>query len=289
MGEKKFIKKVEETYSGERLDKAITFIFPSFSRREFRRLISKGSVYLNGRRCLKLSKILKKGDLVEILLDNKKEIVVEEEQLEVLFDDVGLIAVNKPPFLSSVPSKSEIYSVQAIVAKQKGLEIKKVHPVNRLDRPVSGVLLFAYEKETTRNIELLKRENLIEKVYFAWVEGILTQKEGKIDFAISAKKGTAYIDSEGKESITIYKTIKNIKGFSFIEIRPLTGRMHQIRLHLKEAGFPIVGDKKYGHSSYKWNRPLLHCAKLSFFLKKNIVIEARIWDDFTLFEEEITP
>ena len=285
MEEQNFFRKIGETHSGERLDKALSSLLPSFSRREWRRLISKGSVYLNGKRCLKLSKILKKGDLVEILLNNKKK--KEEEPFEIIFDEFGLIAVNKPPFLSSVPTKTEIYSAQTIVAKEKGLDLREVHPVNRLDKPVSGLLLFAYKKDTARKIELLKKENLIEKVYFAWVAGVPPQKEGKIEFTISAIKGTAYIDSKGKESITIYKTIKNVKEFSFLEIRPITGRMHQIRLHLKEAGFPIVGDKKYSHYSNNWCRPLLHCSKISFFLEKNIVIEARIWDDFTLFEKEI--
>jgi len=283
--EKKFEGKIGENCAGERLDKAITILFPSLSRREGRRLISAGSVYLNGKRCLRLSKFVKKGDFIEILTE-KKDKADFDEKIEILFDDFGLIAVNKPPFLPSVPTKTEIFSAQNIVAKIKQLNIKEVHPVTRLDTPVSGLLLFAYQKETIKQIETLKTKNLIQKTYFAWVEGIPNKKEGKIELNISSKNGIAFVDEKGKEAVTFYKTLKTVNGFSLLEIKPITGRMHQIRVHLKEAGFPIVGDRKYGNVPYNSDRPLLHCARISFALEKQIFLEAKVWKDFLSFEEK---
>lgn len=284
--EKKFEGKIGKTLSGERLDKALSSLFPSLSRRNFRNLIGAGCVYLNGKRCLKLSKTVKEGDFIEILgtNNNRKDF---DNKIEILFDDFGLLAVKKPPFLPSVPTRNGIFSAQTIVAKMKGLSIKNIHPVTRLDTPVSGLLLFAYKKEFKRKIEILKTKNLIEKKYLAWVEGIPATKEGKIDFPISSKNGTAFLNVEGKKAITFYKTIRSVNGFSLLEIKPLTGRMHQIRLHLKEAGFPIVGDRKYGFSPYKAERPLLHCEKISFYLEKEIVLEAEVWEDFFSFEKNI--
>lgn len=286
MEEKKFKRKIGEELQGERLDKALSSLLESCSRRKCRKMIEEGAVYINGKRCLKLSRIVSGGDCLEVYFSK-----VEEENnakiLEVIFDNYGFVAVNKPPFLPSVPTKSQIHSAQSIIAKTKNMNLKDIHPANRLDTPVSGVLLFALNKESAKTIERLKAENRIEKKYFAWVNGVPSQEEGKIDFPILTKGDTSFIDPKGKESSTFYRTIKSVFNFSLIEVSPITGRMHQIRVHLKEAGFPIVGDRKYGKEPFFSQRPLLHCKRISFSLEedKMIVIESNLPEDFLIFEK----
>ncbi len=287
MAEKKSFKKnIDANLAGERLDKVLSALLENISRRECRRLIEQGSVYINQKRCLKLSKTVTKGDCLEIVFSKMKS---EKSfvNLKIIFDDFGLIAVDKPAFLPSVPTKSQIYSAQSIIAKLKSIGLKDIHPVNRLDTPVSGVLLFALDKEYAKTVEKLKAQESIEKIYFAWVWGITPQNGEKIDFPILTKSHSSFIDQKGKKALTFYRTIKNLYNSSLIEIRPLTGRMHQIRVHLKEAGFPIIGDRKYGKEPFISKRPLLHCKRISFSLSedKMVTIESDLPEDFLMFEK----
>ncbi|MFB3851271.1 MAG: pseudouridine synthase [Acidobacteriota bacterium] len=286
--EKKFEAKVDKALDGERIDKALSTLFSNFSRRLCRKMIEEGAVYINGKRCLKLSKSVSEGDELKIILSEKK-IEKKEIDLEVVYDNYGFLAVNKPPFLPSVPTRSNLHSAHSILSKMKKIAIKDIHPVNRLDTPVSGVLLFACEKESIKEIELLKSQNKIDKTYLAWVAGVPSEKEGRIDFPLTSHNGSAFVDVNGKESVTLFKVIKTLKGFSLLELKPLTGRMHQIRVHLKEKGFPIVGDRKYGVEPQKSPRALLHCLKICFSLERQgqIEIEAKIPQDFLSFEKDL--
>lgn len=281
---------IDERMNGERIDKALALIFPGLGRRRIRRLIEAGAVYLNGTRCGKLSKLTKTGDKIKIL--EKEESVTASQnidELEVVYDDGGLIAVNKPPLLSSAPTKTTLRSAQLVVAGFKNLKFKDVHAINRLDLPVSGVLLFSIGADVTRELEKLKAEGQVKKYYLAWVKGFLEENEGSMDFPISSENGASYVRNDGKESMTYFNVLKRKNGFSLLEVSPVTGRMHQIRLHLKEKGFPIVGDRKYGGPPYLAKRPLLHCKRISFFLKEKgkIEIKAPVAEDFAEFEEKI--
>jgi 23S rRNA pseudouridine1911/1915/1917 synthase len=283
---------VPENLEGERLDKALKELVPDISRRKMRTLIEKGAVYLNEKRCAKLSKMVKTGDKVKIVENDDDADPVSEPviQLQIIYDEGGLLAVNKPPLLASVPTQTGLRSAQHSAALFKNLKLKDIHPVNRLDLPVSGVLLFTVDIEATKKLEELKAGNLIKKSYLTWVKGELKEKEGMISYPLSARKGTAYVDSQGKESTTLYKVMKITSGFSLLEVNPQTGRMHQIRVHLKEIGFPIVGDRKYGSAPFLGKRPLLHCSSVSFPSFENdktITIEAPLPGDFDEFQNLI--
>jgi len=148
------------------------------------------------------------------------------------------------------------------------------------------VLLFACGKDAASKIEEIKSRSLVGKVYLAWVSGIPTQGDGRIDTPLSAEKGTAYADPSGKVSTTFYRVLKTVGDYSLLEVNPVTGRMHQIRVHLKIAGFPIVGDRKYGRAPFPSRRPLLHCMKISFPSLKGegtVEIEAAPPSDFEEF------
>jgi len=281
---------VPENLDGERLDKALSELLPEHSRRGARALISSGAVYLNGRRCLKVSRPVRSGDFITVAGCAVREGPAgAEAEPAIIHDEGGLVAVDKPPLFPSTPTRSSIRSAQQFVADVKGVKIANVHPVNRLDLPVSGVLLFACGREAAAMMERLKGASAIEKKYLAWVVGAPPEAEGRIDVALSSEKGTAFADPCGKESVTRFKVMKTAGKFSLLEVDPVTGRMHQIRVHLKIAGFPIVGDRKYGAPPFLAKRPLLHCAELAFTLEEGgerVVIKSPLPPDFEEFSSK---
>ena len=250
---------------GERLDKVLADLMPESSRRMMRSAIGRGAVYHNGKRCMKVSRTVRDGDRIELCGEDR---VADFEgascSLRIILNEEGIVAVDKPPLVPSTPTRSSTVSAQLFIADHFGLRMESVHPVNRLDLPVSGVLLFALGREAAARAEEAKRRLMLEKDYLAWVRGAPGDEEGIIEDKLSSQKGTAFVDDSGKESVTRYRKVRTAGNFSLLEVRPVTGRMHQIRVHLRSAGFPIVGDRKYGEPPYITGRPLLHCQRISF-------------------------
>ncbi len=281
------VAKVDISIAKERLDKVLSKLFPEISRRKSRVLIDKGSVYLNGKRCLISSKIVNQGDTLKLVLDKEDE-EKKIEEISILYEDENFIALNKPPFLPSIPTKTDIKSALHFVSRMKNTGLKDIHIVNRLDTPVSGVVLFALSKDSARFIENLKEKNEIEKIYLAIVKGEIEKKEGSIEIPLKFTGNYAFPSDSGKKSVTKYEVLKTSKAFSLLKIVPLTGRMHQIRVHLKEIGFPIVGDRKYGDKPFLSQMPLLHCFKMVFIDKngKKIEIEGKPFKEFEKFQKK---
>lgn len=280
--------KVDGTNAKDRLDKVLSKLFPFISRRKSRVLIDKGSVYLNGKRCLISSKIVNQGDKLKVVLDKEDE-PKKIEEISILYEDENFIALNKPPFLPSIPTKTDIKSALHFVSRMKKIGLKDIHIVNRLDTPVSGVVLFALSIDSAHFIENLKEKNKIEKIYLAIVKGEIEKKEGSVEIPLKFTEGYAFPSEAGKKSVTRYEVLKSSKGFSLLKVIPLTGRMHQIRVHLKEIGFPIVGDRKYGEKPFLAQMPLLHCFKISFIDKngRKIEIEGKPFNEFEKFQKEL--
>ncbi len=169
--------------------------------------------------------------------------------LEIIYEDEDLIAINKPHGLlvhrSRLAMDAKEFAVQ-LLRDQIG---KKVYPVHRLDRKTAGVLLFATSKEINAEISTLFQNNEISKTYQAIVRG-WTDPEGTIDYALSNEGKT-------KEAKTEYKLLEKYElpwkqgkfetaRYSLLEIKPFTGRFHQIRKHLKHIYHPILGDRPHG-------------------------------------------
>lgn len=261
--------KIDSSLNETRLDIAISILFPEISRRKGRKLISKGSVYLNNKRILILSKKVKEGDEIKIYIE-EEPIKNQYQTPKILFDQNNLIAIDKPPFLPSSPTKTSIISAQYFVSKIKNLKISEIHPVNRLDTPVSGVLLFALNDLTARKIEELKRENKIYKEYIALTKGKPKGSSGTIELNLITKNGYTYINRKGKRAITRYELLEERGDFSLIKIIPVTGRTHQLRVHLKHIGCEILGDRKYGSKPYITDRIMLHSHKISFEFESSL-------------------
>jgi len=231
----------------------------------------------------------------------------ENYTLEILYQDDYLVAINKPSGLlvhKSMIDKKEIYFAMKILSEQIG---KWVYPVHRLDKPTSGVLLFALDSQTAKLLSEQFNSHTIVKKYIAIVRGY-TKDSGTIDHPLKDKfDKIAHRDItqelEEKEAITHYKTLGRVElnfsvgkydkvRYSLVELTPITGRKHQLRRHLKHISHHILGDTKYGRGEHNkfireqfdCHRLLLHAISLEFkhpYTDKIILLEAQTDQHFT--------
>ena len=166
---------------------------------------------------------------------------------ETIYEDNYIIALNKPAGLLSIPDRfnAESPNITAILKKR----IPDVIPLHRLDRYTSGVILFAKDAETHRLLSIQFEERSTEKYYLAVVDGVPNPPAGIIDAPLAeslSTRGKMLVHKRGKESNTEYSVVKDFKRFSLLSIKILTGRMHQIRVHMQYVGHPLVVDSLYG-------------------------------------------
>ena len=191
--------------------------------------------------------------------------------MEILYEDDHIIVIEKPAGLLTVKTatdktKTAKYILTDYVRKGNYKSRKQVFVVHRLDQWTSGVLIFA-KSEEVKAILQNDWENT-EKKYLAIVHGHLKEKEGVISSYLAENKMFKVYSTrdpeKGKLSHTAYKVIRETGAFSLLEVKLLTGRKNQIRVHLSENGYPIVGDRKYGKDGDGFKRLALHAKSISF-------------------------
>ena len=262
--------------AGTRLDKLLSLHFPQHSRSYFQYLIEQGAVLVNGSP-VKKKETLKEGDEIEVCFLLTPEISLEPQDipLDILYEDEHLIAVNKPADLvvHPAPGHPKNTFVNALLFHCRNLpSTDPVRPgiVHRLDKDTSGVLLAAKTSQAHAKLVELFSERRIQKHYLAICVG--TPKEGLIDAPIGRhrvhRKEMAVCFEKGKEAKSICKILGKAQQLSLVEIQLLTGRTHQIRVHLKHLGAPVLGDSVYGNGStnkrFNTTRQLLHSHRLNF-------------------------
>lgn len=179
--------------------------------------------------------------------------------IPVVYEDDWLLAADKPAGLLAVAAvKGRERTLTGIL--NEDLERKKIlyrlHPCHRLDRETSGLIIYAKGKSIQKRMMELFKERKIQKTYIAFLRGSLPMPRGEIKNSI-----------EGKSAITKYKTIAKKKGFDIVEVRPVTGRTNQIRIHFKSIGYPILGETKFAFRrdfNIKAKRLCLHAQGLEF-------------------------
>ena len=183
--------------------------------------------------------------------------------LEIIYQDEGLIAVNKPTGLLSVPGRGP--DKQDCCLSRVTAEFPEALMVHRLDMDTSGLILFARSLEVQRNISLQFEKREISKVYIALVEGIIEKKVGMVDFPMR-KDMTQRLPPKhivdcirGKKALTEWRVLERYAASTRVALFPMTGRSHQLRVHMNAIGFPIVGDNIYGTTS---ERLMLHAQTL---------------------------
>ena len=186
-------------------------------------------------------------------------------KLDVIFENEFFIVINKPSGLLSVPDRkqSEV-SLKDILLQRFG----NIYTVHRLDKGTSGVIVFAKDEITHKQLSLLFESREVEKMYLGLVHGILVNESGSIDAPIMehpAKNATMVTHAKGKHSLTDYQLIESFKSYSWVQYKIHTGRTHQIRVHMKHIGNPVVCDDLYGDGA----PVLLSSIKKRFKLSKS--------------------
>lgn len=294
-----FVSEDEDTL---RLDKMLAQHFPKYSRTYFQYLIEKNLVLVNGSVVKKRLQV-RVGDEIEIEFACTPEIDLEPENipLDILFEDEDLLAVNKPAGMVVHPGAGN-YSgtfVNALLFHCKELSKgESIRPgiVHRLDKDTSGVLLAAKNEYMQQQLVSLFASRNISKVYLAVCIGNPGNRliEGAIGRHPVKRKEMAITEQQGKPAKTRTETMRHNQMFSIVHLFPETGRTHQLRVHLKSVGTPILGDSLYGNAplNTKWNvkRQLLHAESLQFIhpvSKKEIFINAPLPEDMKEWLEKI--
>lgn len=190
----------------------------------------------------------------------------------IVFENDDLVAINKPSGLLSIPDREgKDISLKKLLKDKYG----DIFTVHRLDRDTSGLIVFAKHQAAHKHLSLQFEERQTKKIYRGLVIGSLSEKKGTIDAPIAehpALNGTMIIHRKGKESITDYEVVEDFGIYSYLEFRIHTGRTHQIRVHMKNAGHPVVCDAVYGDG-----KPILVSGlKSKFNLSKDVEEERPI-------------
>lgn len=238
-------------------------LFPESSNRTLRLWIETGRVSVNGNRIKRADTLLVPGQ--EVIVGPKSAVI--QEGIKVLYRDEHLVVLDKPAGVLSVATDfDKEKSVHSYLKEQ--FHPKRVYPVHRLDRETSGVIVFAFTEEARDALKDQFEDRSIEKVYFALIEGCPDSAHGVWESFLREDERyfvhTTPNEKLGKIAITEYEVVKKGKSISLLRLKPKTGRKHQLRVHCREAGYPIAGDGRYGAKNTAFSRLCLHAETLSF-------------------------
>lgn len=288
--------KFEAKVAGERLDQFLHSHFKHLSRERLKKLIKEGKVKVNSKVAFKPGDRLQVKDKVSILIElssQKQALLPENIPLEVIYQDQEIALINKPAGLLTHPSSIEQNHtlVNALLFQFGKLsEISgplKPGIVHRLDKETSGIILVAKTDFAHLRLAEQFKNRTLEKKYLAVVGGRLEHDEGWIEEPIARgrlERKKMRIDySKGKIARTQFKVLRRLHSYTFVLLYPKTGRTHQLRVHMKYLGHPILGDAKYGKKSALIKRQALHAYYLRFFhprTQEPMSFKAEIPQDF---------
>lgn len=279
-----------------RVDKLLSERFPDLSRANIQRLIEQGKITLNGGK-LRPSYKGKIGDIIQIEDEEPKEIELKPENipLDVLYEDNDIIVINKAKGMVVHPGNGNPDGtlVNAILAKCKdslsgiGGEIRP-GIVHRLDKDTSGVIIVAKNDKAHMELSRQIQAREVKKIYWALVRGIIKENEATINMPIGRStkdRKKMAVRKDGKEAITHFKVLKRWGAYTLLEVHIETGRTHQIRVHLSQIGYPVVGDAVYsnGKNPFGVEGQMLHAKSIEFMhptKKEKLKIEAPLPEYF---------
>ncbi len=277
MGEEKYEFTCNEPLTG-RLDKFLVACLPDFSRARVQGLIRDGFVLVDGLPAQKTGQSLVEGARVEVRIPppQPSDVVPERIPLDVLYESDVLLVVNKPAGMVVHPAAGHARGtlINAALAHAPELEgisgEQRPGVVHRLDKETSGIIMLAKNERIHRYLQEQFRLRKVKKVYYTLVDGHPPTPTGRIEAAlgrdpIHRKKMAAVPIHQGREAVSEYYTLESFPNHTLLEVRPLTGRTHQIRVHMAFIGCPVVGDAVYGRkrSSLPIGRHFLHAGELT--------------------------
>jgi 23S rRNA pseudouridine1911/1915/1917 synthase len=284
--------------AGLRLDQALPRQCAGLSRTQARKLIDIGGVHVSGRRVRSCSRSVKGGEEIAIYCDGLPLEPYAITTAAILYRDADIIALNKPAGIETQPTPAR-YQGTLYAALSEFLTdpfrpqlSPSIGMVQRLDRDTSGVILFSISPRAHKPLTTAITAHTLHKTYLALVAGVVPAGAHEIKSLLARSHRDNCVRSiarGGKEAVTQYRLVASSPACSLIEVKPITGRMHQIRVHLSEAGFPLLGDTRYGGpqqlDDITLSRHMLHAWTLDFLhplTRQPLLITAPLADDFQL-------
>ncbi len=264
-----------------RLDKFLSSRLSDYSRSRLQGLIVDGFVKVNGEQVVISRHKIEKGNSVDIEIPPARPVELEPEDipLDIVFENDDLMVVNKPAGMVVHPSPGHFTGTLVHAALSHAPELEGIggeqRPgiVHRLDKETSGLIVVAKNERAHRWLQDQFRLRKVHKTYLALVDGKPPTPKGRVETDIARdpahrKQMAVVAQGHGREAVTEYKVIESFPHHSLIEAMPLTGRTHQIRLHMAFLKCPIVGDTLYGHkhSSIDIKRHFLHAERMTLVL-----------------------
>jgi 23S rRNA pseudouridine1911/1915/1917 synthase len=266
---------IQQPDAGARLDRFLAAQAPDLSRSRIQDLIATGDVVLNGHPA-KASTKLRAGDTIVLTEPPPRSVETKAQSiaLDILYEDTDLIVLNKPPGMVVHPAAGnwEGTLVNALLHHCGALSSiggeQRPGIVHRLDKDTSGCIVAAKNDAAHRSLTAQFAGREVEKIYLALAAGVFPMKSGTIEGAIARhsihrKKMTVVEDGRGRAAKTAWRVLSVLPAGTLVECTLHTGRTHQIRVHLKHLGHPLLGDETYGKRA-GFPRQMLHAWKLGF-------------------------
>ncbi len=292
---------VPDARAGQRLDQYLVEMIPDISRSRLASLIRKGLILVNGRSC-KAGNRLRPGDRIDATIPPPEPMAITPEKVDftVIHEDADLLVVAKPPGVVVHPATGHkkgtlVHGLVAHCDTLSGINgVERPGIVHRLDKDTSGVMVIAKSDKSHHGLVELFKTRQVQKVYHAIIFGRPARQKGCISGAIgrhrSNRKKMAVLEHGGREAVTCWSVLEEFADpLTYLEVRPETGRTHQIRVHMAHMGHPVAGDALYGNKAlqqtnekYCIRRQCLHAYSLSFthpVTGKQLKFTTPLWPD----------
>ncbi|KMY49376.1 RluA family pseudouridine synthase [Peribacillus loiseleuriae] len=286
---------IESTESKARIDKALATLNAEWSRNQVQQWIKEGHVLVNGV-AVKTNYKCQEGDEVIVTIPELEEldVVAEEMNLEIFYEDSDVLVVNKPRGMVVHPAPGHnsgtlVNGLMAHCTDLSGINgVMRPGIVHRIDKDTSGLLMVAKNDMAHEGLVQQLVDKSVTRKYQAIVHGVIPHDFGTIDAPIGRDKkdrqSMTVTDENSKNAVTHFRVIERFKNFTHVECQLETGRTHQIRVHMKYIGYPLAGDPKYGpRKTLDINGQALHAGLLGFVhprTKEYIEFEAPLPKEF---------
>lgn len=260
-----------------RLDKAIAMLDTELSRSMIQKMLDDNKIFVN-KKVEKASYKTKLNDLIQVEEVTPKDIELKAQDIpiNIVYEDTDIIVVNKPKGMVVHPANGNpdgtlVNAIMNICKDSLSGIGGEIRPgiVHRIDKDTSGLLIVAKNDKSHINLSEQIKNREITKKYVALVRGVIKENEATIDMPIGRSnkdRKKMAVKKDGKKAVTHFKVIKRYNGYTYLDIKIDTGRTHQIRVHLAEIGYPIVGDSVYsnGKNPFRVEGQMLHAKSLKF-------------------------
>lgn len=283
--------RTDENDENKRLDSYLSEITPNISRSKIQNYIKSGSIKINGN-IKKPSYCLKENDEIDFEIPQEISVPPQNIRLEIVYEDENMLVVNKPSGMLTHPTSTERENTLVnVLLYRYGENLSDINGsfrrgiVHRLDRNTSGLLMVAKNNAAHEFLAQQIKNHTITKKYLAVVKGVIEQDEFEINSPIGRNPNQPHkmmVRADGKESLTNVKVLERFKEHTLVELTLITGRTHQIRVHLKSINHPVYNDTLYGagKGKVKTDEQVLQSYFLSFTKPfGNEIIELKIEPD----------